>query len=187
MIKSLLVMPCAVGLLAAFFSAPEIAAPCAQPAEDRSIAVAFFDVPGLPARIDQPKLHQTERGFVLKCAIANRQGEQLLGLRLILLVVDPAGKLRRRITWTEGFDLEGYSIGTFPLHPNMVGNVRDDDQLVLGIDEVIGRETIWRAPKAEEALSAYSRGQHSWLPTVLTFANKFDSPPRGAAPFIRIY
>jgi hypothetical protein len=42
---------------------------------------------------------------------------------------------------------------------------------------VIGRETIWRAAGAEKALRAYSRGQHDVVPTVRTFANKYDPRP----------
>jgi len=68
-------------------------------------AVTFFDVSDLPARIDAPKLSQSTREFTLDCAVANRSNEELLGIRLILLIVDPAGKLRGRVTWTERTDL----------------------------------------------------------------------------------
>jgi hypothetical protein len=55
--------------------------------------------------------------------------------------------------------------------------LRDTDQLFLGIDEVIGRETIWRATGAEKALRAYSRGQHDVVPTVRTSVNSYDPRP----------
>lgn len=87
------------GRAAAFFSSPEFADSSHQQPQDRSIAVSFFDVPELPARIDGPELRKSDKGFVMDCAVANRSSEQLLGLRFILLIVDPAGKLRKRITY----------------------------------------------------------------------------------------
>jgi hypothetical protein len=163
--------------LVALFSWPAFATPGQKSQEDPSTAVVFFDVSDLPARIDEPKLRKSDKGMDMDCAIANRSDEQLLGIRLILLVVDPAGKLRNRIIWTERTELAMYSIKTFALHPAITGELRSTDQLFLGIDEVIGRETIWRAAGAEKALRAYSRGQHDVVPTVRTFANKYDSRP----------
>lgn len=166
---------CLVLWLAASF-ASAIAAPRQELPPDKFTAVVFFDVSDLPARIDEPKLHQTGSGFVLECAIANRSSEQLLGLRLILMVVEPSGKLRSRITWTDASELASYSIKPIALHPTITGNLRSTDQLFLVIDEVIGHETIWRAVGAEKALRAYSRGRHDDLPTVRAVANQFDPP-----------
>ena len=137
-------------------------------------AVTFFDVSDLPARIDAPKLSQSTREFTLDCAVANRSNEELLGIRLILLIVDPAGKLRGRVTWTERTDLAIYSIKTFAFHPEITGDLRKTDQIFLGVEEVFGRETIWRAAGVEKALRAYSRGQHDVVPTVRALANKYD-------------
>src|SRR5882724_347676 len=140
-------------------------------------SVSFFDVSDLPARIDEPKLRRSDKGFVLDCAVANRSGEQLLGIRLILLVIDTSGKLRSRIAWNEPAEMTMYSIKTFAFHLEITTAPRSTDQLFLGVDEVIGRETIWRAAGAEKALRAYSRGQHDVVPTVRTFANKYDPRP----------
>ena len=112
---------------------------------DQPKAVTFFDVSDLPARIDAPKMSQHNNEFVLDCAVANRSNEDLLGLRLILLITDPAGKLRGRVTWTENTELAIFSIKTFAFHPEISGDLRSTDKVFLGIDEVIGRETIWRA------------------------------------------
>jgi hypothetical protein len=162
--------------LAASFTWPATAAVDQEPPKDRATAIVFFDVPDLPARIDEPRLRKTDSGYVLKCAVANRSSEQLLGLRLILLIVEPSGKLRSRITWNEASDLASYSIKTFELRPTITGDLRSTDQLFLGIDEVIGRETIWHTVEADKALRAYSRGQHDLVPSVRTVANKFDWP-----------
>jgi|ERR1700686_236262 len=157
------------------FSSPVLARQ--ELTKDRSSPVVFFDVSELPARIDEPKLRKSDKEFVLDCAAANRSSEQLLGIRFLLLVIDPAGKLRSRITWTEPAELAMYSIKTFAFHPPITGEIQKSDQLFLVIDEVIGRETIWRATGAEKALRAYSRGQHDVMPPVRTFANKYDPRP----------
>jgi hypothetical protein len=163
----------AIGL-AASFSFTANASIIEQPKPN---AVTFFDVSDLPARIDEPRLSKSGKEFVLDCAVANRSGEQLLGIRLILLVIDPAGKLRSRIIWSERVELAMYSIKTFAFHSEITVTLRDTDQLFLGIDEVTGRETIWRAAGAEKALRAYARGQHDVAPTVRTVVNKYDPRP----------
>lgn len=168
--------------LGAQFNRPPNAAGDQEPPKDRVTAVLFFDVSELPARVDGPKLRQKDKETVMDCAIANRSDEQLLGVRLIIMVVDPLGKLRNRVTWTERTELPRYSIKTFALHPAIKGEIGGADQLFLGIDEVIGYETIWRAVGAEKALRAYSRGQHDVMPVVRTFANKYD--PRPGLPII---
>jgi len=165
---------CLVLWFTALWASPAMALPRQEPTPDKTIDVAFFDVSDLPARIDEPRLHKTDSGFILKCAVANRSSEQLLGLSLILLVVEPSGKLRSRITWTEASELAGYSIKSIVLHPTITGDLRSTDQLFLAIDEVIGRETIWRVVGAEKALRAYSRGRHDELPAVRAVANKYD-------------
>ena len=147
--------------------------------------VTFFDVPDLPARIDVPKVSQSDKQFVLDCSVANRSNEELLGLRLILLVIDTSGKLRSRVTWTEPTKLAMYSIKTFAFHPELTGDLQKTDQIFLGIEEVFGRETIWRAVAAEKALRAYSRGEHDLLPAVRKIANKFDRRANDLVPIIR--
>jgi hypothetical protein len=94
---------------------------------------------------------------LLNCAIANRSGEQLLGLRLILITVDSAGKLRTRVTWSEESELADYSIKTFQFSLSLKDKARTGDRYFLAIDEVIGSETIWRAVDSEKALRAYAR------------------------------
>src|SRR6266478_4310340 len=152
-------------------------------AEPRS--VTFFDVSDLPARIDAPKVSQSDKDFILDCAVANRSNEELLGLRLILLIIDTSGKLRGRVTWTERTELAMYSIKIFAFHPEMTEDLRNTDRMFLGIEEVFGRETIWHAAAAEKALRAYSRGQHDVLPTVRKFANKFDPRTNALIPIFR--
>jgi hypothetical protein len=174
---------CAAVWLATLFSCNANAA--ARLDQPPASAVVFFDVLDFPARVDEPKLSKSDKEFVLDCAVANRSGEPLLGIRLILLVIDPAGKLRNRITWLARAEVPMYSIKTFIFHPEITGELRSTDRLFLGIDEVIGRETIWRAAEAEKALRAYARGQHDVVVTVRTLANKYDRPRVLALPLLQ--
>lgn len=140
--------------------------------------VDFFDVLEIPARIDGLRLEVKGQTVRLTGAVANKSGEELLGLRLILLVFNSSGKLRNRISWTERSLVPGYSIDKEVLQPRSesgLEHLNAGDCLVLGIDEVIGRETIWRAVEIEKALKAHARGQSEIMPVVRTLPNKFDS------------
>ncbi|MGH3851544.1 MAG: hypothetical protein ACRDRT_17950 [Pseudonocardiaceae bacterium] len=170
---SLLVL---TGPLAAF-SYPALRAVTQREPNDQSRSVLFFDITDLPARIDEPKLRQVGDSYRLNCAVANRSNEQLLGMRLILMIVDREGKLRTRVTWSEESALAASSIKTFEFRPPIKNKIQSTDRLFLSVDEAIGRETIWHAVDVEKALRAYSRGQHDLVPKVRTVANKDDREP----------
>jgi|KBSSwiStaDraftv2_1062776.scaffolds.fasta_scaffold28740_6 hypothetical protein len=167
-------------ILASFIATLTLCANCPaiaaklQQVGDASSAVVFFDVLDLPARIDEPKLSRSKDRYLLNCAVANRSGEQLLGLRLVLMTVDANGKLRARVAWSEVSDLAAYSIKTFQFSFHFKEKAQSGDRHFLAIDEVLGSETIWRAVDAEKALRAYSRGQHDIVPKVKAVANKDD-------------
>jgi len=137
-------------------------------------SVSFFDVLDLPVRVDEPKLEKTAGDYVLKCSLANRSGEPLLGVRLTLMFVESANTGRvTRLTWNEDAPVPAYSIKSFEFHPNIKNENKDAD-LFLGIDEVIGRESLWRTVNADQMLRAYARGQHGQIPKVQKIQNKFD-------------
>jgi hypothetical protein len=142
-------------------------------------AVNFFDVLELPARIDEPKLEKLAGDFVLKCSLANRSDEPLLGVRFTLMFVDSANNGRvTRLTWNEAATVPAYSIKSFEFHPNLKNENKDAD-VFLGIDEVIGRESLWRTVNADQMLRAYARGQHGQIPKVQKLQNKFDGNEAG--------
>ena len=166
-------------MISSFWIAASITAPArvrAQTPLEFSRPVLFFDVLDLPARIDEPRLKKNANQYVLSCALANRSGEQLVGLRLTLLVVESSGKVRTRISWNEAATVPAYSIKTFELTPIIKGEISNSATLFLGIDEVIGRETIWRTVDSDKLLRAYARGQHDLIPKVQTLINKVDAP-----------
>lgn len=165
--------------IAALMTAPARAR--AQTPPELSRPVLFFDVLDLPARIDEPRLKKNPNQYVLSCALANRSSEQLVGLRLTLLVVESSGKVRTRISWNEAATVPAYSIKTFEFNPIIKGEISNSATLFLSIDEVIGRETIWRTVDADKLLRAYARGQHDLIPKVQTLINKVDAPRMPAA------
>ena len=153
-----------------------------EPLQEKSTSIMYFDVLELPARIDEPKLIKRANNYSLKCAIANRSDEPLLGVRLILLIVDRDGKLRTHLTWSEETQVAASSISSFEFSAPIKEKIQSADNLFLALDEVIGRETIWRPVDAQKALRAYSRGQHDVIPTVRTVANKDDREPVRVIP-----
>jgi len=137
-------------------------------------SIKFFDVLDLPARIDEPKLQKIDGHLVVTCALANRSGESLVGVRLTMMFVDSANNGRiRRVNWNEATTLPAYSIKNFQFHPAIKDESKDAD-LFLGIDEVIGRETVWRTVDADKLLRAYARGQHGQIPKVQKLQNMYD-------------
>lgn len=175
----ILVLPVAIWTLCANCAAN---AATLQQVGDASSGVVFFDVLDLPARIDEPKLFKGRVSYLLNCAVANRSGERLLGLRLILMTVDSAAKLRTRVAWSEESELAAYSIKTFQFNLHLKEKAQTGDRYFLAIDEVIGSETIWRAVDVEKALRAYSRGQHDIVTKVKAVANKDDRDRPRAIP-----
>lgn len=145
-----------------------------QTSQEATNSVLFFDITDLPARIDEPKLRKVGDGYALSCAIANSSSDQVLGLRLILMIVEPGGKLRSRIAWNEESPITPYSIKTFEFRPVIKVKLHSADNFFLAVDEVTGRETIWHVAEAEKALRAFSRGQHDVMPKVRSVANKAD-------------
>ena len=169
------------------FSSIEITARQEKPSQTRSVEVAYFDVPELPARVDEPKLRKSDQTLVLDCALANRSAERLLGIRLLLLIVDRSGKLRNRVSWSEMTEIPSYSIKPFTFHPIIKPELLKTDRLYLGIEEVTGRETIWYVAGAETPLRALALGLTVAMPEVRTTMNKFDRSPEAIAPLIRRY
>jgi hypothetical protein len=165
-------MKTAVVALALTLACSTFARPQQKPASVRPIT--FFDVLDLPVRIDEPELEKNASDYSLTCAIANRSGESLIGLRFALLLIDPANNRQvTRLTWDEVSAIPAFSIKTFTFHPQLKEELKAGN-LFLAVDEVIGRETIWRTVDAEKVLRAYARGDHSLNPKVQKLQNKFD-------------
>jgi hypothetical protein len=153
-----------------------------EPARSKT-PIFVFDVMDLAVRIDEPKLKLDAERYVLNCAVANRTSEQLLGLRLVLLLMDESGKIRARASWSDSAELAPSSIKPFQFHTQIKEQMRATDRVYVIVEEVTGRETIWHVVDAEKVLRAYARGENNVIATVRKLANKFD--PRPDPPIIR--
>jgi len=151
------------------------------PSPPNAQGVAFFDVLDLPARIDEPKLRNAAGKSVLKCALANRSEEPIAGLRLALLLVNSSNTPVAAFVWSEAVDVPAYSIKTLEFHPETMDEIKDG-HFFLAIDEVIGRESVWRSVNVRMLLEDYAHGQHSLNPKVQKVQNKFDLNPARVMP-----
>ena len=142
--------------------------------------VNFFDVLDLPARIDRPELQKHDGDYALKCALANRSGETLVGVRLTLMLLDSSNNHITRVTWNEATTVPAYSIKSFEFHPTIKGETKDV-AVFFFFYEAIGGESILRTVDADKLLRAYARGQSGLIPKVQKLQNKYD---RTAIPVI---
>jgi hypothetical protein len=171
-------MKTAVVALALTLACSTLARPQQTPTTVRPIT--FFDVLDLPVRVDEPELEKNASDYSLTCAVANRSDEPLTGLRFALLLIDSSNNRQiTRLTWDEVSAVPAFSIKTFKFHLQIKDELKAGN-LFLAVDEVIGRDTIWRTVEAEKLLRAYARGDHGLSPKVQKLQNKFDKEsPRG--------
>jgi hypothetical protein len=143
------------------------------------IPVEVFQVLDLPLNAPEASLTKTERGYLLQLSLGNSSDLKILGLRYSLVSIDAANQVQIRVNRTEGFSLPAYVVKTLTFKTPIKLKQKDGERLLLMIEQVVSRESIWEVVKAKDALEAYARGDYSVMPTVLRVANQVDSPPIG--------
>jgi len=143
------------------------------------ISIDVFQVLDLPLSIHQASLTKSERGHLLQLSLGNSSDLKILGLRYSLVSIDARNQVQIRVNRTEGFSLPAYGMKTLTFKTPIKLKQKDGERLLLMIEQVISRESIWEVVKAKEALEAYALGDYSIVPTVLHVANQVDSPPIG--------
>jgi hypothetical protein len=101
----------------------------------------------------------------------------MIGLRYSLARIDSRNEIQALVNRTEAVSLRGYGIKTVTFKSPVNFKQKDGERLLLMIEQVVSRESIWEVVKAKDALEAYARGDYSVMPTVLRVANQVDSPP----------
>ena len=153
---------------------------------DHDLSIEVFQVLELPLNIHEAMLVKSEKGsgYFLKLSLANSSELKMIGLRYSLVSIDAESKVRFRVNRTEGFALEPYKSKslTFKTPIRLKSN---GERLVLMLEQVISRESIWEVVKAKEAVDAYARGDYSVMPVVLKVANQVDAPPITDRPRFR--
>jgi hypothetical protein len=139
--------------------------------------VEVFQVLDLPLNVHQASLTKTEHGQFLQLSLSNSSEVKIIGLRYALVSIDIRNQFQIRVNRTEGFALPAYGMKTLTFKTPIRLKQKDDERLLLMIEQVISRESIWEVVKAKDALESYARGDYSVVPTVLRIPNQVDSPP----------
>ena len=146
------------------------------------ISIEVFQVLDLPLSIHQAALTKSERGHFLQLSLSNSSDLKILGLRYSIVSIDTRNEVQIRVNRTEGFSVPAYGMKTLTFKTPIKLKQKDGERLLLMIEQVISRESIWEVVTAKDALEAYARGDFSVVPTVLRIPNQVDSPPVGRGP-----
>ena len=150
---------------------------------DRPIEV--FQVLELPLVVHEASLLKSEKGYFLRLSLANSAELKMLGLRYSLLTINSDSKPQIIVNRTEGFSLAPYAMKSVTFKTPIKLKLKDGERLVLMLEQVVSRESIWEVVKAKDALEAYARGDYSVMPVVMRVTNAVDSPPDGRLPLFR--
>jgi hypothetical protein len=142
-----------------------------------ALPIDVFQVFDLPLNVQQASITKTERGQFLQLSIGNSSDLKIIGLRYSLVSIDSRNQVQIRVNRTEGFSLPAYGMKMLTFKNPIKLKLKDDERLMLMIEQVISRESIWEVVKAKDALESYARGDFSVVPTVLRIPNQVDSPP----------
>ena len=141
------------------------------------VAVEVFQVLDLPLVVHEAALVKSDKSYFLKLSLGNNSEQKLVGLRYSLATIDSENQAHLLVNQIEGFSLRGYGTKTLTFKTPMKLKIKDGERMVLMVEQVVSRETIWEVVKAKEALEAYGRGDYSVRPTVLRVPNQVDTPP----------
>jgi hypothetical protein len=162
--------------VASFLLAPLRVSANTNPPQTTNLAVEVFQVLELPINVHEALLVKSDKGYLLKLSLANSSELKMIGFRYSLATIDSESRLRFRVNRTEGFLISPYAAKsiTFKTPINFKSN---GERLVLMIEQVISRESIWEVVKAKDVFEAYARGDYSVTPAVLRVSNQVDAPP----------
>jgi hypothetical protein len=141
------------------------------------LSIEVFQVFDLPLNVHQASLTKTERGQFLQLSLGNSSDVKIIGLRYSLVSIDLRNEVQIRVNRTEGLSLPAYGTKTLTFKTPIRLKPKDDERLLLMIEQVIARESIWEVVKAKDALESYARGDYSVVPSVMRVSNQVDSPP----------
>lgn len=146
------------------------------------IPIEIFQVLDLPLSIHEASLTKSERGQFLQLSLSNSSDLKILGLRYSLVSIDVRNEVQIRVNRTEGLKMPAYGMKTLTFKTPITLKQKDGERLILMIEQVVSRESIWEVVKAKDAIEAYARGDFSVVPSVMRVSNQVDSPPVGRIP-----
>ena len=145
--------------------------------QSNAVTIEVIPVLDLPLAVHKASLSKSEKGYLLKLSLANSSELKMIGLRYSLVRIDAQNQPRPLVNRTEGFSIPAYATESFTFKTPIKFKPKDEERLVLMLEQVISRESIWEVVKAKEAFDAYARGDYSIMPVVLRVANQVDAPP----------
>ena len=163
-------------IVSAFFAPLRVSA-------QKDVPIEVFQVLDLPLTVHQASLVKSENGYLLKLSLGNSSELKMLGLRYSLIRINSDSKPQIRVNRTEGFSLAPYEMKSLTFKTPIKLKPKDGERLVLMLEQVVSRESIWEVVKAKDALEAYARGDYSVMPVVMRVSNAVDAPPSTRMPF----
>jgi len=148
-------------------------------AQSDAFPIEVFQVLDLPLSIHEASLTKNDRGHFLQLSLSNSSDLKILGLRYSIVSIDIRNEVQIRVNRTEGLALPAYGLKTLTFKTPIRLKLKDGERLMLMIEQVVSRESIWEVVKAKEAIEAYARGDFSVVPSVMRVSNQVDSPPAG--------
>jgi hypothetical protein len=145
--------------------------------QTEALPIEVFQVYDLPLNVHEASLTKTDRGYLLKLSLGNSSDLRMMGLRYSLATIDSRNEFQPLINRNEGFTIPAYGRKTLTFKTPIKLKQKGGERLLLMIEQVISRESIWEVVKAKDALEAYARGDYSVVPNVLRVANQVDAPP----------
>ena len=150
----------------------------AEKQRSKDIAAEVLPVIELPLTVHDAALVKTEKAYQLKCRLSNSADVRIIGIRYSLIVIDPltgAAPITNRI---EGFEVPAYDSKTIKFATTINYTPKRGNRIVLMLEQVVSRESIWEVIKAKDALESYVKGDYSVQPHVMRVANQVDAPPQ---------
>jgi hypothetical protein len=141
-----------------------------------NLPIEVFQVLDLPLNVHEASLVKSDKGYLLKLALGNSSELKIAGLRYSLAAIDSKNQVQPLVNRIEGFSIAGYATKTLTFKTPIRFKPKDGERLVLMLEQVISRESIWEVVKAKDALEAYAQGDYSVMPVVMRVANAVDSP-----------
>ena len=156
------------------------------PPQSEEISVEVFQVLELPLSVHEASLTKSAKTYFLRVSLGNSSDERVIGLRYSLATINANNEVRVIANRSEGFSLAGYATRTLTFKTPIRFKSKDGERLILMLEQVVSRESIWEVVKAKEALETYASGDYSVKPAVLRVANQVDAPP-DARPTRKLY
>jgi len=144
--------------------------------ESRDLTIEVFQVLELPLNVHKASLVKSEKGYFLKLSLSNSSDSSMIGLRYSLVTIDAGNQVRPLVNRTEGFSIPPYASKSLTFRTPIRFKPKNEERLVLMLEQVVSRESIWEVVKAKEAFNAYAKGDYSVMPVVLRVANQVDAP-----------